>query len=268
MNIHFKDKKLFEKFKEAALVRITIGSTMYGIDHIDSDIDYLYILPTAKNELNSFQRSHHQLQFHEKGIDHMFTSLHSFLWNSINGDSTINYECIQSNALMGSQLEFLHEISGIFSNYKTVRSYLGLARRDGKHYYKDTSDAAQIKKLIHIMRGYFFARDIMSNGFLDVKNSEVIDNARIIRTMKKGVERKQFLKLYLDSVSGLRDLLNEKLNNQNLGLDQFMDPKGQQDLDECLNILIRSNKYTEKQKILGDLDLSLFYEANENWVQY
>jgi len=267
MNIHFKDKELFEKFKEAALVRITVGSTMYGIDHKDSDIDYLYILPTSDNELRSFQKSYHQLQYHEKGIDHNFTSLHNFIWNAVNGDSTINFECIHSNALKGSMLEFLYEVKDIFSNYKIVRSYLGLARRDGKHYYKDTSNDAQKKKLIHIMRGYYFARNIMSNIF-NVKDSEVIDNARVLRTIDSLTERKKFLKLYLDSVSGLRDLLNERLDNKNLGLAQFMSVDHQRSLDECLIMLFKSNRYIDKQMILGDVDLSPFYEANENWVQY
>lgn len=80
MNIHFDNKELFEKLKSATIAKVVIGSKMYGTyDASKSDIDYLYIYATSENELNSFIKTHHQLQYKEDGIDYNFVSLHTFL---------------------------------------------------------------------------------------------------------------------------------------------------------------------------------------------
>ena len=81
MNIHFKNKELFEKLKSATIAKVIVGSHMYGTNTESSDIDYLYIYATSENELNSFIKVHHQLQYKEDGIDHNFVSLHNFLNN-------------------------------------------------------------------------------------------------------------------------------------------------------------------------------------------
>jgi len=64
MNIHFNDKELFEKLKSATIAKIVVGSNMYGTQNSSSDIDYLYIYATSENELNSFVKVHHQLQYY------------------------------------------------------------------------------------------------------------------------------------------------------------------------------------------------------------
>ena len=69
MNIHFANKELFEKLKSATIVKCLVGSRIYGNHTNGSDYDYLHIYATSENELNSFIKVHHQLQYKEDGID-------------------------------------------------------------------------------------------------------------------------------------------------------------------------------------------------------
>ena len=62
----------------------------------------------------------------------MFINIHSFLSNAISGDSTINFGVINSKQILGTELDFLYKYREYFYNYKIIRSYLGLARRDLK----------------------------------------------------------------------------------------------------------------------------------------
>lgn len=267
MNIHFNDQELFERLKSSALIRLQVGSIMYGLEHTNSDTDYLYILPTSDNELNSFQQCYHQLQYNEDGIDHNFTNIHNFIRNTIKGDSTINFECINSEQIIGTELNFLHELKSIFNNYKIIRSYLGLAKRDEKYYDKETTNEGRHKKIIHVIRGYYFARTIVDNTFT-LRNSDVLLEAIKIRKITDVFELKKTIKDYLTKVSDLRELLNKINDDGSLGLAQYMEPNNQSILDEKLGNFINSDFYKAKKSILGSLDLSKFYNANENWVNY
>ncbi len=267
MNIHVNDIKLFEHLKACALVRLEIGSKMYNLNHEKSDVDYLYILPTSDAQLNSFQQSYHQLQYLEEGIDHNFISLHQFIRNSLSGDSTINFECINSEQLVNTCLEILFAQRESFANYKIVRSYLGLARRDGKAYFKHSDDAYQQKRLIHIIRGYYFAKSIVNHNF-NLIDDNILEEAKRVRGITDPKERKGVLNYYLDSVSKLRDELNEMLNSKILNLPQFMGVEQQILLDTTLNMIMGSAEYKQKKRLGGIYDLTPFYDANENWVSY
>lgn len=267
MNIHFKDEKLFDHLKASALVRLEIGSKMYNLNHEKSDIDYLYILPTSDAQLNSFQQSQHQLQYIEDGIDHNFTNLHQFIRNSISGDSTVNFECLYSEEMKNSSLEILYAQKEAFGNYKIVRSYLGLARRDSKAYLKHSDDAYQQKRLIHIIRGYYFAKSIVNHDFKLI-DDVILEEAKRVRGITDPKERKEVLNYYLDSVNNLRGDLNEMLNNKTLNLPQFMGVEQQIMLDTSLNMIMESAEYKQKKRLGGIYDLTPFYDANENWVSY
>ena len=267
MNIHFNDKTLFESLIASALVRVEIGSKMYKLNHEKSDVDYLYILPTSTQQLNSFQQSYHQLQYIEDGVDHNFISLHQFLRNALSGDSTINLEVLYDDSLKDSVLSPIYEMRDMFANYKIVRSYLGLARRDGKAYFKQSDDAYQQKRLIHIIRGYYFAKSIINHNFKLVDDT-ILEEAKRVREISNPKARKEILSDYLNKVDGLRNELNEMLNNKTLNLPQYMNPSSQKLLDVVLDLIMNSETYIEKQKLGGIRDLDVFYNANENWVSY
>ncbi len=140
MNIHFKDKNYFELLKEASLLKVEVGSSMYNINDEKSDIDYLYILPNSLFDEYSLIKSHHQLQYKEDGIDHNFTNIRNLLSNCISGDASINFEVINSEFLKNSCLSFLYENRKAFWTYNVIRSYLGFSRRDFKFYFKEKEE--------------------------------------------------------------------------------------------------------------------------------
>ena len=112
LQIFWRDTK---KLKKATIAKVRVGSFVYGTDTIESDEDFLYIYATSENELLSVIQTQHQLQYksnngyylNTRDIDHNFVSLHNFIKNIISGDSSINYEVIQSEELIGTDLEWL-----------------------------------------------------------------------------------------------------------------------------------------------------------------
>jgi predicted nucleotidyltransferase len=266
MNIHFTDKDLFERLKNATIAKVVVGSHMYGTNNEHSDTDYLYIYATSQNELNSYVQTNHQLQYKEDGIDHNFVSLHTFIRNIINGDSTINFEVMQSNCFAGTELSWLIGHKHSFITYTIIRSYLGLARRDVKHYYKYNNDQDKKKRLGHIIRGYLYAYDMIYNRWnFNFKscNKELIS---LIETLD--VSKTSTLKLYDQLISKLRDDLNERFNNKKLGLGQHMDVDSGTFLNHDLLVYVDSESFKHKQDFLVDFNMYMFINSIENWVEY
>lgn len=267
MNIHFTDKKLFRNLQSATIAKVVVGSHMYGTNNENSDVDYLYIYATSHNELTSAIQTHHQLQYiDDEGNDHNFVSLHSFIRNALNGDSTINFEVIQSNVLSSTQIYWLNSINlkEAFCTYTIIRSYLGLCRRDVKHYHKANTDYLKKKRLGHIIRGALYASDLINNNFqFDLVNK---DFKRIYNELD--VSNNNELKKYDAHVSNLRNILNEKLNNKTLGLAQNMDIENAMILTNYINAFCASQYFKDKQEYLKDFDMSYFINAFENWVEY
>ena len=272
MNIHFTDKILFEKLKKATLVKCIVGSRMYGIHNDDinkgplSDTDYLYIYATSRNELGSAIQTHHQLQFiDEDGNDHNFVSLHTFIRNILNGDSTINFEVVQSGALKNTKLEWLHDLRSHFITYTIIRSYLGLCRRDVKHYHKANTEELKKKRLGHIIRGYIYSRDMIQNQWnfklANIELKSILDNL--------DVSNNKTLKEYDVAISTLRDELNEKFNNKTLGLAQHMNVDGATILTRKISMFTNYDSFFQNhQHHLTHFDMSYFINAFENWVEY
>jgi predicted nucleotidyltransferase len=264
MNIHFTDKKLFEQLQKATLAKVIVGSHLYGTNNEKSDIDYLYIYATSQNEMFSAIKTHHQLQYKENNIDYNFVSLHSFICNILNGDSTINFEVVQSDLLKDSVLDFLYEIRNEFITYTVIKSYLGLARRDVKHYHKADTEYLKKKRLGHIIRGYLYARDMLYNKFnFELINKELIS---ILNTID--VSNNKLLKEYDKEISNLRNELNDKLNNKTLNLAQHLSVDASKKITEELIYLCDSDIFKQKQNHLNNFDMSYYLEAYENWVSY
>lgn len=262
MNIHFTDSELFDKLKEATITKIKVGSHMYGTNNENSDTDYLYIYATSQNELLSPIKTHHQLQYKNNNVDYNFVSLHTFITNVLNGDSTINFETIQSGQLIGTDLEFLYHLKDRFITYTVIRSYLGLCRRDIKHFHKCKTDYEKSKKLKHIIRGYIYARDMLHNQWnFELANIELKSIGIDITTNKQ-------LRQYESEISNLRNELNDRFNNKTLGLAQHMDVDSSILLSKFMIKYCSSNRFKSLQKHLSNFDLSMFCNAFENWVEY
>lgn len=265
MNIHFTDRELFDQLKKATLAKIKVGSHMYGTNTEQSDIDYLYIYATSENELLSAIQTHHQLQYIDiDGNDHNFVSLHTFIKNILNGDSTINFEVVQSNGLFGTNLDWITKNKDAFITYTIIRSYLGLARRDIKHFHKANTDYLKKKCLGHIIRGYIYARDMIYDQWnFSLANVEL---KTIIETLD--VTNNKTLREYEAAISDLRNELNDKFNNKKLGRAQHMNVDDSICFTSDLLDFCKSNIFKQKQKNLIDFNLDKFLHAFEHWVEY
>lgn len=269
MNIHIKDENLFKNLKAASLFSCEFGSKLYKTNDSQSDTDIHYIYCTSDNELKSFTRSHHHLQYKENGVDHIFVSLHTFMNNILKGDSTVLFELLFTDNFKASPLEFLNDIRNSFINYPIIRSYLGLANRDHKYYHKKVTHRDQIKTISHIYRGYFFAKSLLENNF-SLVNKDFLEVFAILKQIGETdfKEKKKHLTAAHNLVSNLRIELNDKFNNGNLDLPRFMLVENQAILDICIKILMNSNAWQTRVKFLDTFDMNIFYETFENYITY
>jgi predicted nucleotidyltransferase len=265
MNIHTTDKNLVEALKSATIASCQIGSTMYGTNDENSDVDILHIYATSTKELNSLFPSFHQIQYTENGVDYLFVSIHNFIKNLITGDSTINFEVVQSGALHDTRLEFLYANKNEFNTYKMIRSYLGFANRDVKMWNGCKNDRDRHKKLMHIMRGYYYAKGMIDGDPFEIKNAEWIE------AMSKIEGTGKELQTYVTNYGTLVKELRTKINNgDELGLAKYMDVSAQTQIDYCFSLLCDSSVYklwVANIDMYEDL-IELFYETNENGVEY
>jgi len=266
MNIHFTDKELFEKLKAASIVRVLVGSHMYGTNNADSDIDYLYIYATSDNELNSFIQTHHQLQYKEEGIDHNFVSLHTFLKNTINGDSPMNFEVIHSGSFQGTMLEFLYDNRNRFNTYTVLKAYLGMARRDAKFYHKESTTKGKAKKLGHVQRADIYCHTLLNHNF-DFTTCNIILKD-VIKNNLTLVENNFAIRSADENISRLRNLMNDHLNAGTLGMAQKMNIIDSKILTCALQELMMNNTYLSHKAVLENFDIGMFLNAFENWVEY
>lgn len=151
MNIHFKNEELFNELLKNKIFEIEVGSKMYNLKNENSDTDILiiYIEPIGnRGTLNS----HHQLQYNDENnnINYIFTSLEQFCLNITTGDSTINYEVLQSNEFKKKFPNLRDALN--YNNTKIVKSYLGMAKRDLKTIRKQYNT----KTASHFVRGLMF----------------------------------------------------------------------------------------------------------------
>jgi predicted nucleotidyltransferase len=267
MNIHITNKTLFESLKLATIAKVRIGSHIYKTNNKDSDEDFLYIYATSINESNSPFKVHHQLQYKENNIDYNFVSLHNFIHNCINGDSTINFEVIFSDELEGTSLEFItkDDIKNNLISYTIIKSYLGLARRDVKHINKYKDDYNRKKRLGHIIRGYIYANQMIEHSFdFNVCNKffkNIIDDISVS-------EYNNYLNTYSKNIDELRKELNNKFNIGKLGLPKILNVETAIKIESEILNLCESDYYKDKQMRLKDFDTSIFIDSLENWVSY
>ncbi len=287
MNIKFSDENLFKNLIESSLVSLPIGSVLYGLQHPQSDRDFLHILPTFRQEEESFLRNFHQLQYKksaenvmenlsenateistETPEDHIFVSLHTFLKNCIVGESTINFECLHTVALKESKLSFLYEQRKNFYNYCIMRAYLGFCERDIKHYKKRQTDTDKASGIIHVQRGLLFAQNVFQDNF-ELIVDDLVDFGADVRANYKEFER--FLPIYLESA---KDFRQETLNKayESGDLVRYMLPENQKILDNSLSAFIATDFYQQKRNQITPENqtqiMEMYYKSFENWVEY
>ena len=270
MNLHFKDREIFERLTKATLYKCIIGSHMYKINDENSDKDYLYIYVPAINQLHSPFMNHHQLQYKEDGVDHIFVNVFTFIKNILNGDSTINLEVICCDDIKNSCLSFLYDNREMFFNYKILKSYDGMSRRDMSQIEKQPSDREKNKKLAHALRGHEFSKMVLNKTLNPIISDELKMKIDVIKNISTYYDRLEVIKELKEDVENFRIMFNVMFNNKNLGLPTFMDVKSQNIIDKCLISLVNSDIYQSKKEwYLSDTIMTKYYNSNENQeIQY
>ncbi len=264
MNLHFKDIELLNKLNNSTLFTCVFGSKMYQIDDANSDTDYIHVYAPSLSERNTFYSSHHQLQYKDiiKNEDHVYVNIFAFLKNILNGDSTTFFEIINHESIKNSPLRFLWEMRHAFYNYKILRSYNGICRRDIRELPKQKSEEDKNKKLTHVLRGHIFSKMIMDKSFNPIISEELKAEIKTIKSITNWEERKKVAYKLKKEVEEYRKYISKLHDSDNFPLPTFMDVENQKLLDKYMNELINSDIWKERSNWF--MDLNIFYEANEN----
>ena len=182
---------------------ITFGSHMKNTSNKDSDTDVLVIIEESMSWFRTPVATQHLLQFKGHNTDLIFCTPSNFVKSLVDGDSTIFHEILKNGALTGTCLEFLNNIN--FDHYKTIRAYLGIARRDikevTKYWARDNKKA--LKKLQFVVDGLRF---VLTNNNGSVSDIEFTQPT----TIQEAQEVALMLSKIIDSE---RSLLNANLEN-------------------------------------------------------
>jgi hypothetical protein len=265
MNIHIHSQDLFASLMGATLVEIEVGSSSYGLKDAQSDTDILCVYVPSLNKVNSFLNLHHVLQYKDEQnrIDYIFEDVFSFVRNCLSGDSTLNFEALHTETIKDSPLSFLYDQRFAFYNYNIVKAYLGFGKRDRKFLNASLTSREQVKKLTHIGRTYLFGQRVLERRL--VLNDPLLKSRNETYTQMDFFEKsKEADRLCLEIEDLRKNVLNKRLE---LGqIHRCMKVSDQLVLDQSLDALVRTDVYLQKQ--VAYMDLSMFYEVNENGVNY
>ena len=268
MNIHFNDKGLFEELKKQSIANIEIGSKMYGTENKDSDTDILYIYIPSLNEQNSVAVNYYQYQFKENGIDHIFTDIYTFIKNSLNGDSTINFEVINSNKLIGTTLEWLYVFKDKFRNYKILRAYLGRARKDLKQMKSKSTIEEMTKKLSHSVRCLQSAEYILEDSFLSSLSISDVNELTRIRNFKNKRTIHEFASNLENKITLLRTKVNCLLDDGKLDMEQYASEADMRFIDMMLRAVVCDFRENNKDTFYFSTLSNYLYDAVSNGIVY
>lgn len=204
MNIHFTDKTLKQQLDQSTIFEIEIGSGMYGLKTPESDTDILKIYLEGSLNLTSITNNHHQLQYcdTENNIDYIYTSVGQFIKNIISGDSTINYEVLQHPEFKKKFYNLFFFVNKL-DKINTVKSYLGMVKRDIKALKKEHSN----KKAYHIQRGVLFANCIMRDG-------DIFETLETMRTHLNEIRNSRVVLLDLEYIETRMNELRESIKDK------------------------------------------------------
>ena len=207
MNIHFTSKELKEELDHSTIFEIEVGSGMYGLKTSTSDTDILKIYLEGSLNLTSITSNHHQLQYNdtENNIDYIYTSVGQFIKNIISGDSTINYEVLQSSEFR-KEFKDLYFFVNKLDKINTIKSYLGMAKRDIKMLKKEPSN----KKAYHIKRGILFAESMLNDVNIFETLNTHRENLSLIRDTGSLLDFEHIIKRDETRINYLRESIKDK----------------------------------------------------------
>lgn len=209
------DQSTFDQLKLYTIDTIVFGSEMKGSSSVNSDHDYLHIIHPSIDWASSPVNTNHLLQYKCEKEDHIFCTPQNFVKCLIDGDSTIFHEILRYGALKDTSLAFLNSFK--FDHYKTLRSYLGIARRDTKEttkLYKSDKNKS-LKKLKFASESYNYVQKI-TGKFSPFHLNEITDVQQLLSCANNLSERinkmRHSLNDDLDHNKIKRTVSNEELN--------------------------------------------------------
>ena len=262
MNIQFTDKRFFETLKENSLVKLEVGSKLYGFDNADSDVDLLYIYIRPEINDSSFVWEFQPLQYKEDGVDHIFVDLNTFVKHVMTGESTMFFEVLHE--LEDTLLCSLYQRKEYFYSYNVVKSYLGLAKRDfNKVLSTMTDEYTNYKKLHHGVRGYWSAHRVCDGDYHNNMKETEPDMYAALKRFKNGQvwgDIEKLIEHYQNGIQVLRIDATRKLETGKIR--RIMDPTSMAKIDLAISRI--SGHYRTN----FNLDMTYFYEALENGIKY
>lgn len=263
MNIHI-NKEQFDELKKGTILSIKMGSALYGAQVASSDTDYLHIFAHNEKWENSFVWTHHNFQYKEDNVDHVFVSLKNFVRNLVKGDSTINFECLFSEEMQNSsELSFLCDFKNDFNSYSVVRAYLGLVRRDLKIF----SQSYECKKLYHAVRGLNAALKILNNSYTNNLSLDKELFSFLMKIRRNEFDRKEMIdimKKTSDECSNLRTKVSDDFTAKKMN--RLMDVTRMKCLDEKIIFACSTKWY--KEKMNHNFSCDAIYDILENDITY
>lgn len=258
MNIHFSDEKLYRELLDATLIKIEFGSSTYGTSTEDSDRDIMHIIAEPNNMASSFLWDANQLQYKADSEDHIFTTIDKFMMNLFTGDSVVNFEMIHSKTLRDTPFQFLYDNRSLFYNYSTIRAYLGFARKDCKMYRKNN------KKVGHALRSIHFAKSIIAGNLELGLPKELVDEILRYKRNEQSANH-TIISGIMNEIDSLRDSVNRMFEENKIN--RYASVENITKVDQFVYDLKHSNEYLTKAAKYN-MDMSYFYEAIENGIEY
>jgi hypothetical protein len=189
-------------------------------------------------------------------------NIFAFLKNCINGDSVINFEVIHHEEIQHPPLKFLWDLRFSFYNYKIIRSYNGLGRRDIREIPKQVGDYDKNKKIAHALRCLEFSKLVMDRAFSPKVSEELKNRIQQIKKIQDWKERNEISEIVRQDLELSRARITELYSTGKSSFPSFMTLVDQQKLDSKLNQLISSDLW--KEKCEWEMNLFPFYDAHEN----
>ena len=200
MNIYFKDEKLLKKLLSKTILKVEVGSQVYGLETDETAIpSFVHIYATSKSELYSFLNSHYTLQYQMEKENLIFMNIHTFIRNLVTGEYTFNFEAIHDKSLAGTELDFLYQNRDQFASYTVLKSYLNFAKTNCKKIQSEKEGEKWNSQLIEILRNLRFAESIIENKFV-LKNSSLIEESKEIKGARFRYNKARSEELYYNGI--------------------------------------------------------------------
>jgi len=215
MNILLQDKKVYQKLIQNSFLTIDLSNNKVLHFFFTSDFNGLPF------KFNFIYKS-------DPKTTHVFTTLHTFVYDIMDGSSMTNYELLFSDTIK-KNLPFLYDSRHWFRTYNIVRSYFGSAKGDLRQ--ATTSDVSDERKLYSLKESY---RKIKTGAAImeGVYNGEKFECEPLNKIKSFGPNEEFFLDGVWNERFELNEMLHKLLDEGKIW--RFFCPLRHKDLDKMI----------------------------------